>query len=222
MFRLLASVFLLSATAVAAKAQAIDPIADARSVYDWSGFYIGAQGGWGWADQDLEDATGLDGTVELDGAFFGPVAGFQKQWDNNFVLGAEIEANWSDIDGQDSLPGAVGRTFGSVEIFGSAGLKAGYAWNRFLLYGTGGLAGAETESLQRVGPLSSSDHDASFGWMAGAGFDYALTDQIVLGLQYRHYDLGEADYELGFFPDRSGEVDLDTISGRFTVRFGGL
>ena len=53
------------------------------------------------------------------------------------------------------------------------------------------------------------------------GVDYALTDQIVVGLQYRHYDLGEADYDMGFIPDRSGEIDLDTVSGRFTVRFGG-
>jgi outer membrane immunogenic protein len=222
MLRLVAIVILLSATAFPACAQTLDPLTDAQSAYSWSGFYIGTQGGWGWADQDLEDAAGLDGTVELNGAFFGPLAGFQKQWDNNFVLGAEIEANWSDIDGQDSLPGAVGRTFGAVEIFGSIGLKAGYAWNRFLVYGSGGLAGAETESLQRNGPLSSSDHAVSFGWMGGVGVDYALTDQIILGLQYRHYDLGEADYDMGFLPDRTGEVDLDTISGHFTVRFGGL
>jgi len=212
---------LLLATVFTASAQDIDPLTTTSSAYDWSGFYIGTQAGWGWADQDLEDAAGLDGTVELDGAFFGPIVGFQKQWDNNFVLGTEVEVNWSDIDGQDSLPGAVGRTFGGVEIFGSAGLKAGYAWNRFLLYGVGGVAGAETESQQRNGPLSSEDHGESFGWMAGAGIEYALTHQVVLGLQYRHYDLGEADYNLGFLPDRSGEVDLDTVSGRFTVRFGG-
>jgi opacity protein-like surface antigen len=57
--------------------------------------------------------------------------------------------------------------------------------------------------------------------MAGVGIDFALTDQILLGLQYRHYDLGEAEYDMGFLPDREGEVDLDTVSGRFTVRFGG-
>ena len=221
MLRILAIAVLLSATAFTARAQAVDPLTDTRSVYDWSGFYIGTQAGWGWADQDLEDAAGLDGTVELDGAFFGPVFGFQKQLANNFVLGAEVEANWSDIDGQDSLPGAVGRTFGEIGIFGSAGLKLGYAWDRLLFYGTGGVSGAETGSLQRFGALSSEDHSASFGWMAGAGVDYALTDQIVVGLQYRHYDLGEADYDMGFFPDRSGEIDLDTISGRFIVKFGG-
>lgn len=209
------------ALAAPAAAQTFTPLTDARSAYDWSGFYIGHQFGWGWAEQHVEDNTGLNGEVGLDGGFFGPIAGIQKQW-NNFVVGAEVEVNWSDIDGQDTLPGAPGRTFGNIEIFGSAGLKVGYAWDRLLLYGTAGLAGAETGSEERVGPASSEDHDASFGWMAGAGVDYGLTENVILGLLYRHYDLGESDYNMGFLPDRSGEVDLDTITGHLIVRFGRL
>ncbi len=222
MMRRFALVALASvAFALPVQAQTLTSLNDARSVYDWSGFYIGHQFGWGWADQHVEDNAGLDGEVSLNGGFFGPIAGLQKQW-NNFVLGAEVEANWSDIDGQDTVPGAPGRTFGNIEIFGSAGLKVGYAWDRLLLYGTAGVAGAETASQERNGPASSDDHDASFGWMAGAGVDYALTENVILGLLYRHYDLGKPDYDMGFLPNRSGDVDLDTVTGHLIVKFGRL
>ena len=58
--------------------------------------------------------------------------------------------------------------------------------------------------------------------MAGAGVDYALTENIILGLLYRHYDLGEPDYDFGFLPDRSGDVDLDTVAGHLIVKLGRL
>lgn len=217
---LLPACLALLASAPAA-AQTFAPLTAPDSAYDWTGFYIGHQFGWGWANQHIEDNVALDGDVDLNGGFFGPIVGVQKQW-NNFVLGAEVEVNWSDIDGQDTVAGAAGRTFGGVEIFGSAGVKLGYAWNRALIYATGGVSGAETETLLRNGPNSFEDHAASFGWMAGAGVDFALTENIILGLQYRHYDFGEADFDMGFIPDRTGETDLDTVSGHFIVKFGGL
>jgi outer membrane immunogenic protein len=220
-FSILSSALLI-ATVSAAGAQDFNPLSAPTSAYDWSGFYLSVQGGWGWADQHLEDGAGLDDELALNGGFFGPVIGYQKQF-NNWVIGAEVEANWSDIDGQDSLSGAVGRTFGGVEIFGSAGAKLGFGWNRALLYATGGVSGAETDTLQRNGPASDEDHAASFGWMAGAGVDFALRPNVVLGLQYRHYDFGEGDFdELGFVPTRTGQTDLDTVSGHLSLKINGL
>jgi outer membrane immunogenic protein len=217
-----AAAIVLTTAGLAGSAQAFEPLAYPASAYDWTGFYLGTQFGWGWADQHIKDDVALDATVALNGGFFGPVFGVQKQW-NNFVVGAEVEVNWSDIDGQDTVPGAVGRTFGDVEIFGSLGLKLGYAWNRFLVYGTAGVSGAERETLLRNGPMSTADHAASIGWMAGAGVDYALTQNLILGLQYRHYDFGEGDYdEIGFIPKRKGETDQDVIAGKITVKFGGF
>ena len=61
----------------------------------------------------------------------------------------------------------------------------------------------------------------SFGWMAGAGIDYAITPQIIAGIRYRHYDFGDADYIMGFVPDRSGETDMDTVSGHVSFKLGG-
>ena len=165
---LIAVVAFLAAAPFPAAAQPVTSLTDGRSVYDWSGFYIGHQFGWGWSDQHVEDNTGLDGEVGLNGGFFGPIAGFQKQW-NNVVVGAEVEVNWSDIDGQDTLPGAPGRTFGNIEIFGSAGVKVGYAWDRFLLYGTAGIQAPKREARRESGRrLRKTMTRRSAGWRAPA------------------------------------------------------
>jgi outer membrane immunogenic protein len=216
MRRLPVSVFglaLLTAAAFAA-----DPMpAQPDLAYDWSGFYLGQQLGWGWSDLSLDDGGALDEDVDLNGAFFGGILGYQHQWDW-FVLGAEIEANWSDIDGQEAGPPGFGRLFGEVEIFGSVGVKAGYAWDRLLLYGTGGFAGSELGTRERNGAASSDDHDAAFGWMAGGGLDFGVTRHVVLGLQYRHYDLDGADFDMGFVTDREGDARIDAVSGHLIFK----
>lgn len=210
----------MATSALAADIENVAPVPEDLSRYDWSGYYLGVQGGWGWADQELHDNARLNGEVDLNGAYFGPIVGWQRQWDW-WVLGAEVDVNWSDIDGKDAIPRAPDRTWGEVEIFGSAGLKLGAAWDRVLLYGTAGIAGAETGTLQRQGLRTTDDHAASFGWMAGAGADFAVTPNVILGLQYKHYDLGEADYTMGFVPDRSGETDVDAVSGHVAFKLGG-
>ena len=85
------------------------PVAPVASVYDWSGLYIGAQGGWGWGDSNVDDngLSSLDTTFDIDGGFLGGVVGAQWQY-GSVVLGVEGEMNWSDISGTDEVqPGNV-------------------------------------------------------------------------------------------------------------------
>lgn len=82
--------------------------------YNWSGFYIGAHGGYGFADGDFED-----------GFVIGGQAGFNWQW-NTFVLGVEGDGSFVDFD--------------DVDVLGTLRLRGGFALDRFLVYGTGGAA----------------------------------------------------------------------------------
>lgn len=218
-----AAVALLATTAFAADPVVLEPsVAAPSSAFDWSGLYVGHQGGWGLAGLDVDDGADLDQNIDLNGAFVGGILGYQRQWDW-LVVGAEVEANWSDVDGREPASDAVGEAFGQIEVFGSAGVKLGLALDRFLIYGTGGLSGAEFEAGQRDGPASSDDHETSFGWMGGAGVDYGVTPNIIVGAQYRHYDFGDAEFLLGRpFTERNGDLDLDAISGHVTIKFGGF
>ncbi|HEX9903335.1 MAG TPA: outer membrane beta-barrel protein [Propylenella sp.] len=133
--------------------------------YNWSGFYIGAHGGFGWGSGAFDDGPVIGGQI-----------GMNWQW-NNFVLGAEGDGSWVD--------------FGGADAIGSARLRAGFAFDRVMVYGTGGAA---------------FDDFSDVGWVAGGGAEFALTPNWILGAEYLHYDFG------------SDEADV--IRGRVSYLFG--
>lgn len=101
------------------------PAVQPASALDWSGFYIGVQGGYALNQIGLNDAT------DLNGGSVGLFGGYNFVY-SGVVLGVEndFNYNWSD-----------GETVG-LDWDGSARARAGYAWDRGLFYGTAGVAAA--------------------------------------------------------------------------------
>ena len=172
------------------------------TVYDWSGVYIGLQGGYGWAEAELEVLGDPEGSEDLDGPFVGAYAGYNWQW-GSFVAGVEgdINASWIEFEEDDDS--------GEIDWFGSLRGRAGFAWDRTLLFGTVGVAHAE---------VSGGDDDLGFtGWTAGLGVEHAFTDNWLGRAEYRYYDFGSEDV-----PEiRAGEIDLDmhTVSVGIAYKF---
>jgi outer membrane immunogenic protein len=82
-------------------------------IQDWSGIYVGLEGGYGWGKEDFDPAFNFFGgeievidpplnptisSVNQSGGVFGGFAGVQKQW-GSWVLGIEAEVDWADING---------------------------------------------------------------------------------------------------------------------------
>jgi opacity protein-like surface antigen len=133
------------------------PVAVVAPSADWSGFYAGAQVGYGDLDSN---GAGLDGTGELGGVHAG------YRWDlGTTVLGAEVDWDTANID----LGGAAGELDNVARLKFSAGADLGQT----LVYATAGGARAKAN----VGGAGLSDN----GWFVGAGASYALTDQWALG-----------------------------------------
>jgi outer membrane immunogenic protein len=125
-------------------------------LYNWTGFYIGGNGGGAWT-HDTFTITGSDGAVgsssaDGNGWFAGGQIGFNWQFATNWVIGVEADADWSDVklshshcDTFASGPFA-GFTAGCSssnarqDDFGTVRGRFGYAINNVLLYGTGGWA----------------------------------------------------------------------------------
>ena len=151
---LLAAAACLLAATSASHAQARGP--------NWSGFYAGASGGYGWLD-----LAGTEGFLETDGLVFGitpstfqryPASdsndkfggwfggvqvGYQQQW-GAWLAGIETDIQWSDIEekGQ-SLGSEMGPTYNTsaeLEYFGTLRLRSGWTVGNVLFYATGGLA----------------------------------------------------------------------------------
>ncbi|MAY61725.1 MAG: porin [Rhizobiales bacterium] len=200
---------------------AADMTMETTGMYDWSGIFVGVQGGGGWGNSHVDDngLTSLDEELDIDGGFLGGVVG--AQWQNgSFVYGVEAEINWSNISGNEEIQ--LGNFIGTeIDWFGSVNGRLGYAWDRVLLYGTAGVAFAGIETNQQLAPDSFAETESHVGWTIGAGVDYALTENLFLGAQYRYYDFGSEDYTPSdpIFTVREQDVDMHTVSLHLGYKF---
>jgi outer membrane immunogenic protein len=205
--------------ALATPAFAADPTTDLPMTapgFDWTGYYAGLQAGPGWGTSDVTGTEGAPFSVapDLDGGFVGGHVAGLWQFDQA-VVGAEAELNYSSIDGtvQAGPAGVIGT---DVQWFGSVNAKGGFAMDRVLIYGLGGLAVAGIETSQDAFARTRTN----VGWTVGAGVDYAMTNNIVVGAQYRYYDFGSEHYDApDDFPDRDQKLNLNTFSVTFSYKF---
>jgi outer membrane immunogenic protein len=187
----------------------------------WTGFYAGAHGSFVWMDHDVSLASVRPGgLLETDirnrtlatqvsineSALSGGVqAGFNVQF-GNFVVGGEADAALFSGSAKEtySAPdlflffGAMTHsTFGSeIDALGTVRLRGGVALGRALFFATGGLAVAEvTNSFAVAIPgfyaNSWSEDRTAWGWTAGAGVEYAISDRVTGKLDVLHYDLAD-------------------------------
>ncbi|MGH6755001.1 MAG: outer membrane protein, partial [Bradyrhizobium sp.] len=159
---ILASVSLLALSSAAFAADLapapVEPIAPVVAPsYVWTGVYGGLQAAYSWGQTDGKNygisgqGTQFVGTVDSDGFSGGAYLGANYQFENTgFVVGAEIDGKFGAIDGKDDLIGvgpSAGRpnspTSARISWDGAARLRVGYAFDRFLPYIAGGVAGAD-------------------------------------------------------------------------------
>jgi len=202
--------------ALAAPASAADSIAELPMTapgFDWTGYYAGLQGGYGWGRSDMSSTGGapFSASPDLDGGFIGGHVAGLWQFDQA-VLGAQADLNYSSIGGAADL-GAGDSAGADVKWFGSVDALAGYAMDRVLVYGIGGVAFAGIEASRDSGADTRTD----VGWTLGAGVDYALTDKFVVGAQYRYYDFGSEHFDIP--DDRDQDVKLHTLGVNLRYKF---
>jgi len=220
-FLLATAAILMTGTAYAADAVVEEVVAVEVSAFSWTGFYVGANVGYGWTDGDLNApaAPGISYISEgdLDGFMAGVYAGAQYQFTNNVVLGAEIDIQYRD--GDSSAPLTI---FGSPTGYGldtelnwtgSARLKAGYAMDRWLPYIAGGFAFADYDvTVTALGvPVPEYGFDeTSVGWTLGGGVEYAFTDNLIFRAEYRYSDFGNDDPNLLLLLGLPQDYEIDS------------
>ncbi|RFC65383.1 porin family protein [Fulvimarina endophytica] len=154
----------------------------------WSGPYAGAFVGYNISRfDDLRGAS-----VEGEGVVGGVYGGFNIDG-GPIVYGIEGDIGGGDFDA--AANGVTGRPDiqGETNVFGSLRGRVGVPMDPFLVYGTGGLALADTQ-LTLDG---ASDTRTSVGYTVGAGVEAKVTDRVNARVEYRYSDFGSSDYELG-------------------------
>jgi len=220
-----ATVLLISAgTASAADLPQAMPYAKApiTPAYDWTGFYIGAMGGYGWSDTVRATVGGLAlsaSSSDIQGGFGGGTLGYNWQA-GQAVFGLEADAVWSDMNfSQTSL----GITLADkVQSFGSVTGRVGFAANAALFYVKGGYAWADNQlSASALGVTFSESHMHS-GWTIGGGLEYMFVPNWSGKIEYMYADYRNATYLAAFAPGGIGlGLTTNTVKAGVNYHFGG-
>jgi outer membrane immunogenic protein len=181
------------------------PIIAAAPIFTWTGFYVGVNAGYGWSNNDFDVVDLAD--EDDDGGFVGGAqVGYNYQI-GSFVVGLEGDIQYADfgsefsfdsdldgdIDGDDDV-------FDNGDWFGTVRARAGVAFDRALIYATGGFAFA----------------DDSTGWTVGGGVEYAFTNNLSAKVEGLYVNLDNDED----FPGFDGETDFGVIRAGLNFRFG--
>ncbi|MEQ1945157.1 outer membrane protein [Mesorhizobium sp. VNQ89] len=228
------SSFALAADAIVEEVVVVD------SAYNWSGVYVGAQAGWTWLNSDLfEFESPSDEIIDegftlnrsYDGFSGGAFVGYNHQFTNNVVLGAEADFTWTGIDESslsdlDAGDGVEGDDFQrtSLDWYSTIRARLGYATGRFLPYVTGGVAFGKV--AVEFGDLDSgvpddddfvSGSSTQVGWTIGGGLEYAFSENLVGRAEYLYVDLGDKTY--GNADGDSVRFDTDLSAVRLGIAY---
>lgn len=207
----------LAQTALAAdlpQRPAASPLLAPTPVYNWTGIYVGLNGGYGWGHQDpLNLITNRfdDSSIKFNGGVFGGTFGAQIQ-SGHVVIGFEADLDWSGMKGSATFvptvggspvfgPGAINAT-SSIDWEATARARIGYAQQNMLFYVTGGLAMLGTKAsfapalgntCGTYGIVSCSGTNKQIGAALGAGFEYGITQNVSAKLEYLYITAASLD-----------------------------
>lgn len=194
----IAAVSGLSASALAADlpypadpAPAVSDLPAAVPAFDWSGAYAGAALGWGLGSFTTRSAVTGKFDNDPGGLVGGVYGGYNFMLSPSVLAGFEADINFTDLNDRTTAGGVSVRT--RSDWNSSLRARFGYAFDRFLVYGTGGLAIADVG----VSANGVKDSTTALGWTLGAGIESAVTDNIILRLDYAYQDFGRESFNLG-------------------------
>jgi len=180
----------LAADLPQAPAPAYDAVPAPQQSIDWNGLYIGGNLGWAFGQFDNKAGSATDLGVDANGISGGLYSGYNFQVTPNVVVGAEADFTLTDLEKSRSN-GGISLTSKSDWNSNIRG-RVGYAFDRYMVYGAGGLAIADLE----VSGNGDSDSKTALGWSLGAGGEALITNNLTARLDYTYQDFGEEDFNL--------------------------
>ncbi len=224
-----------SAADLAARPYRAAPPPMVAAVYDWSGFYIGANGGWGSSRKcwDAVTTAGVFSVAEGCHDATGGVAGGQigYRWQTGtWVFGLEGQGDWADLRGSNvSLASPRFTNTSKIDAFGLFTGQIGLAWNNVLLYAKGG--GAVTGDRFTVNTnfgnvlVATANDQTRWGGTVGAGLEFGFAPGWSAGVEYDHLFMQDKTTTFtsptgAFFNERIRQ-DVDLVTVRVNYRWGG-
>ena len=216
------------------------------AMYDWSGFYVGVNGGWGSARKcwDFTNPAGgflaAEGCHDATGGVAGGQIGYRLQ-SSNWVFGVEAQGDWANLRGSNqSLLAPTFTNNSKIDAFGLFTGQVGYAWNNALLYVKGGAAVTAdrfnvTGAVVGVGNnalVATTGDQTRWGGTAGAGVEFGFAPNWSAGIEYDHLFMGNKTSTFVttanpgvapglLFSNERIRQDVDLVTARVNYRWGG-
>jgi len=219
----------------------------AHDRFNWSGFYLGGSAGWQGTAVDWNFPNPANSTAStthsVDSFVLGGHMGYQQQF-GRIIVGIEAGVTgrpFDDFDRKESscafpAPFDDRCDTNNVGPLYQIGMRLGYTpAERWMIYATGGYAYARIETQIRFGgvgvppapnanpvTLTSTGHG---GWYLGAGVDYALTKNWLLGLEYQRVELDAEGHCVGgncnvpSILNRNVDLSADIVRARISYKF---
>lgn len=210
----------------------------AAPVYDWTGFYLGLNGGGGSSHECLTifSVAGAavfpnsEGCHNATGGLVGGQLGYRWQF-TNWVFGVEAQGDWADLKGSNgSLTATIPYTNETkIDAIGLFTGHIGYAWNNVLWYVKGGAAVTDNQYnafFTATNVVINQASETRWGGAVGAGVEFGFAPNWSVGIEYDHLFMDSKDVT---FPasaiavTRSDHISQDVDMGlvRLNYRFGG-
>ena len=156
--------------------------------WNWTGFYVGINGGYGFGKSNWTNVAGTTGDFNVRGALAGGTIGYNLQT-GMWVWGLEGDVDASWIKGTDATICCETKN----EWLATARGRIGYAFDRWLPFLTGGAAFGDVK-MTPVG--GASETETRIGWTVSGGLEYAFQGAWSAKVEYLYLDLGKASCDV--------------------------
>jgi outer membrane immunogenic protein len=202
------------------------------SAWSWTGFYIGADAGYGWSNVDHSvTVDALNVSTNPRGFIGGIYGGYNWQF-GQFVAGVETDISGANITATNSIVGKMGLVPFAIQAedtlhwLGTTRARLGFLpVQSVMIYGSVGVAygGVEDNVISSVGSSSVrssfaqsfSVSETRFGWAIGAGAEWAITNNVLTRAEWLHYDLGSTSNAFDVTSSHSGEIIRAGLAYKF-------
>jgi len=172
--------------------------------FNWTGFYLGADMGYMFGQVRGIDVAfpAAPATPNFSTLKVGLHAGYRHQFSNNFVLGLEADIAWANAHvGKGVTLGFPTELRAAARFDGSVRATAGFAFDRTLVYATGGLAFIDVGGCAAPAPGAACAPLTNYsgvraGWTAGAGVAFAVAPNWSVRAEYLYANYGTKNYLL--------------------------
>jgi outer membrane immunogenic protein len=185
-------------------------------IFTWTGAYVGVVGSYGWGSMHGPNSGIFE---DPDGGFGGITGGYNYQI-GQFVMGLEGDLTWGDVSGRQTLDNFGSYTKDRVSDLDTIRGRAGIAFDRALIFVTGGYAGGDVRTSY-FNALSGAyfSHDSfQSGYAVGGGLEYAFTNNLSAKAEYLFTSLGETSYYAPQYVAKAG-MDINQVRVGLNYRF---